>query len=197
MRRTQAQRSAATQALLLEATCACLAELGYQRSTMAEICRRAGVSRGAQLHHFPTKAGLLAAAVEHLFERRHAEFRAAIAEPADGDPLEAAFATLWQIYAGPTLGAWQELLVAARNDPDLRERVAAVNLRFRREAEGTFRELLGLPAGAPVAAATALTLAVLDGLALNQVLESDDALAQSVLTEFRALLAPWLKGTPR
>lgn len=192
MRRTQAERSATTQGLLLEATCACLAELGYPSTTNAEICRRAGVSRGAQLHHYPTKAELMAAAVEHLFAKRHAEFRAALAEPFDGDPLEAAFHALWTIYSGPTLGAWQELVVAGRTDEALRRTVAAVNARFRVEAEATFRELFAVPADVPVGPAVDLTLAVLDGLALNHVLEDDDAMALAVLAEFKRLMTPWL-----
>ena len=188
MGRTQAERSAATQGRLLEATCACLAELGYTRTTNAAICARAGVSRGAQLHHYPTKAGLFAAAVEHLFARRHDEFRALIEDQTGGDRLEAAFATLWEIYSGPTLGAWQELVVAARTDPDLRAHVAAVNARFRERAAETFRRLLGLPIRAEVRAATDMTLALLDGLALNQVLEDDGAVAAGALGAFRALL---------
>ena len=68
------------------------------------------MSRGAQLHHYPTKAALLAAAMEHLMERRHAEFRAAMGEP----PVDVASALgkLWEIYSGPTFRAWLELVVA-------------------------------------------------------------------------------------
>src|SRR5882672_9007518 len=74
-RRTQEERSATTRALLLDATLECLTELGYARTTTTEIAERGGVSRGAQLHHFPTKAELVTEAVEHLFERRNEESR--------------------------------------------------------------------------------------------------------------------------
>src|SRR2546430_17226831 len=68
-RRTQEERSASTRARLLDATIFCLSELGYGRTTTTEIAERAGVSRAAQLHHFPTKAELVTTAVYHLFEK--------------------------------------------------------------------------------------------------------------------------------
>src|SRR5258706_14432846 len=67
-RRTQAERRAGTRALLLEATVECLAERGYAGTTTTEVARRAGLSRGAQLHHFGTKTDLVTAAVEHLHQ---------------------------------------------------------------------------------------------------------------------------------
>jgi len=70
-RRTQAERTASTRARLLDATLECLCDLGYARTTTPEIARRAGLSRGAQLHHFPTKAELVTGAIEHLFARRN------------------------------------------------------------------------------------------------------------------------------
>ena len=70
VRRTQAERSATTQRLLLDATVACLVELGYGGTTTAAVAERAGVSRGAQLHHYGTRQRLMGAAVEHLAARR-------------------------------------------------------------------------------------------------------------------------------
>ncbi|HWL49839.1 MAG TPA: helix-turn-helix domain-containing protein, partial [Acidimicrobiia bacterium] len=55
---------------LLEATVECLVELGWAGTTTTVVSERAGVSRGAQLHHFPSKQDLVVAAVEHLSERR-------------------------------------------------------------------------------------------------------------------------------
>ena len=78
MPRKQQERSIETQGRLLDATIACLVDLGYARASTTEICKRAGLSRGAQLHHYPTKAELVSAAIERLFERRHQEFRASL-----------------------------------------------------------------------------------------------------------------------
>lgn len=64
--RTQEERSAATRAALLDATVACLVDYGYASLTTTRVVERAGVSRGAQVHHFPTKAQLVTEAVRHL-----------------------------------------------------------------------------------------------------------------------------------
>jgi AcrR family transcriptional regulator len=195
MSRTQAERSAATQARLLEAALACLVERGYHGTSTAAVCRRAGVTRGAQLHHYPTKAALLAAAVEHVFTVRHEELRARLAAGPLG--LEALVDHLWEIYSGPTLAAWQELVVASRTDAALRRVVKRVDARFTADAEVTFRSMFKLPAGVDVAAATRVVLALFDGLALANVVVRDAPLARRALTELRRLLAPWLAGAQK
>ena len=83
-RRTQAERTAGTQAKLLDAAIDCLVELGFAKTSTQEIARRAGVSRGAQLHHFPTKESLVTAAVGHLVEKRLAEILEADPDPDRG-----------------------------------------------------------------------------------------------------------------
>src|SRR6478752_8634622 len=91
-------RSLATRAALLDAALESLADRGYAATTTIETARRAGVSRGAQLHHFPTRAQLLAASVEHLLERRMTEFRARLAGVDPGaDRLDAALDLLWSM----------------------------------------------------------------------------------------------------
>src|SRR5437899_5795799 len=145
-RRTQEERSAATRARLLDATLECLAELGYARTTTTEIAERGGVSRGAQLHHFPTKAELVTEAVEHLFERRDQEFREAFARlPADTERSRAAVDLLWSMVAGPTFHAWLELVVAARTDEQLKPKVTALTARFTDNVSPTFAELFPRP----------------------------------------------------
>ncbi|HWB79439.1 MAG TPA: helix-turn-helix domain-containing protein, partial [Nannocystaceae bacterium] len=66
-------RAIATRTRLLEAAIDVLVKHGYAGTSTVEVCKRAKASRGAHLHHFPTKSELLAAAVEHLFARRLAE----------------------------------------------------------------------------------------------------------------------------
>src|SRR3977135_1954938 len=84
VRRSQAERSAATQARLLDATIECLVERGWAATSTTEVVRRAGVSRGAQVHHYPTKEDLVLAALDYLLERRLHAFEAAFADlPAD------------------------------------------------------------------------------------------------------------------
>ena len=69
-RRTQEERRTATRGALLDATIDCLIEYGYGGVTTTRVVERAGVSRGAQVHHFPTKAVLVSEALRHLAEKR-------------------------------------------------------------------------------------------------------------------------------
>src|SRR5919198_2321390 len=119
--RTQAERSEHTRELLLDATIECLVEVGYARTTVHEICARAGLSRGAQQHHFTTKAELMASALQHLFARLSQEVRSAAERlPPGPERISAGIDLLWQAYSGTLSTAAMELWVAARTDPELR-----------------------------------------------------------------------------
>jgi AcrR family transcriptional regulator len=197
-RRTQQERSDTMCARLLDATVATLVERGYVGTSTVEVCRRAGASRGAQLHHYPTKAALVGAAVERLFESRLAELRASFGPGAAIDDLDALFSHLWSVYRGPTLYAWLELVVAARTDPELRSQIEGLHERFFDTAQQAFRELAGTRVPAEVIApATRMVLSLLDGLALNHVIDDDHDHAEAVLAAFKALLSPWVGGARR
>jgi AcrR family transcriptional regulator len=187
---TQAERSDRMRKRLLEATVRSLGERGYTRTSTTEVSRRARVSRGAQLHHFPTKSELVAAAVEHVFEERLRDFAAFVRELSLKQPLElrAVFAFLWRVYSSEAFYAWLELLVAARTDEALRAHVRAVDRRFFEQAERLCAAALG-GARSPdeVAAATRLVLSVFDGLAMHEIVEQGGG-AQAVLELFARLV---------
>src|SRR6185503_20711778 len=92
-RRTQQARRAATQGALLDATLDALVELGYGATTTLEVERRAGVSRGARIHHFPTKALLLASAVDYLYEHLGDHYEQAFGGGARARAMRCACAT--------------------------------------------------------------------------------------------------------
>jgi AcrR family transcriptional regulator len=145
-RRTNEERSATTRAKLLDATVTCLIERGYGGTTTTEIAKVAGVSRGAQLHHFPVKAELMGAAVEHVFVRRQEEFTEAfLALPAESDKVSAAIDLLWKNLQGGIFYAWLELVVASRSDPELRERLLSVCIKFDQDIQSLVRELFSPP----------------------------------------------------
>jgi AcrR family transcriptional regulator len=189
-RRTQAERSATTRAQVLDAAVACLFELGYARTSTTEIAERAGVSRGAQLHHFPTKAELVTAAVEHLFERRHQEFVTRMATlPAGADRAASAIDLLWSMFSGPTFYAWLELAVAARTDPELRAAVGGMSERFRDTIDTTFARLFPAPrqSNSFHAVAPHFVFALMDGLALSRIFAGDDSRRIEVLNALKGL----------
>lgn len=71
-RRSNAERSAETKERILEATLACLSEKGYAATSTNDVVKRAGVSRGALMHHFSSKSDLVAAAAVYLVRKRYA-----------------------------------------------------------------------------------------------------------------------------
>lgn len=93
-------RSRATRQRLLEAAVACLAEHGWAGSTVSVVAERAGVSRGAAQHHFPTREDLFTAAVEYVAEERSTALRALFPQGAAGDRREVVSA-LVDLYTGP------------------------------------------------------------------------------------------------
>ena len=175
-RRTQAERTAETVARLLDAAAESLVDLGYGRTTTTEVCARAGVSRGALLHHFPTKAELVAAAVKHVVALRVEEFRVTLsALPAEVDVvarLETAIDVMWGIFRGPTLLAWMELVVASRTDPALAAHMRRVATSLDEAVAATWAELFPPDDALPAAfyeVAPSFLFAILDGLALERV----------------------------
>ncbi len=174
--RTQAERSASTKSRLLDAAIECLTELGYAGLTTTEVARRAGVSRGAQVHHFPTKTDLVVAAVGHLFVRRLDEFRKAFANaPPGSDRLDEAIDLLWSMYSGPAFVSWLELWVAARSDLSLQAVVVDLNASFTASAQGIFSELFPTSEESSNSGfqrvGLSFAFALMDGLALGSVFD--------------------------
>lgn len=141
--RTQAQRREQTTTALLDATIDCLVELGYARTSVPEICSRAGVSKGAAQHYFPDKAALLAAAVEYLMTRRMAALDESLTGlPAGADALRAVIDLLWAGCSGTLATAATEMWVAARTDPALRAAIRPVDRMLGRAARKRIGELV-------------------------------------------------------
>ena len=112
-----------------------LVELGYRDTTTLEIERRAGVSRGARIHHFPTKAALLAGAVDHLYNQLSDHYERAFGRPdaasTDAERFRSGLRLLWSIYKQRDYVAALELNMAARTDVELRVRLRSVSDRHR------------------------------------------------------------------
>jgi AcrR family transcriptional regulator len=174
-RRSQAERTAATRATLLDATLDSLVELGYGRTTTQGIAARAGLSRGAQLHHFPTKELLVVAAVEHLASKRDAEIRATV-------DRDRALELLADTFSGPLFLAALELWVAARTDPALRAALVPLERTVNEALTALAADLLGTSA-----TDAELTLELVRGLGMA-VLFNSPATAQR---RRRRLLARW------
>jgi AcrR family transcriptional regulator len=146
-RRTQAERTAATRATLIEAAYACLLETGYGATTVGAVQARAGVARGTLLHHFPTRAALMVGVVEDVVERRLAVLSAQ-APPAD-QGWDAVVDLVWRDLQSPAFLAALELWVAARTDPDLQQALVPLQERLFATVHHAVTALVGDDPGAP------------------------------------------------
>jgi len=138
----QAQKSASTRTQIIEAAIKCLVDLGYARTTTAVIAERAGLSRGAMLHHFPSKMDIVRAAVDYLHAKRLRAIRKSMAkEPADGDHVRLGVQSYWAHVKHPWFVAFFELAVAARTDKDLAAILFPAQEAFEREFYETSLDL--------------------------------------------------------
>ncbi len=175
-RRSQAERSAATRDALLDATIACLVKDGYANTTTSRVAERAGVSRGAHLHHFQTRHALVAAAMERLAERRGAELLAAAEDLPEGrERLVQGLDLLWASYANPLFQAALDLWSHARTDPDLRKRLVPVERRLDRQTLAITKRLFPAVAEQPdFDRLIELAISTIRGLALLDTLHPGD-----------------------
>nr|WTB32858.1 TetR/AcrR family transcriptional regulator [Streptomyces sp. NBC_00830] len=177
-------RSRATRRRLLEAAVACLAEHGWAGSTVSVVAERAGVSRGAAQHHFPTREDLFTAAVEYVAEERSAALRTL---PVQG--RAAVVAALVDLYTGPLFRAALQLWVAASNEASLHPRVSELEARVGRETHRIAVELLTADETRPGVRETVQGLLdMARGLGLANVLTDDTARRQRVVAQWAALL---------
>lgn len=186
----QEERTRVMRARLLEATVECLVEVGFAGTSTTLVSERAGVSRGAQLHHFPTKNALVVAAVEHLTEKRGAELAAAAASLPDGPRhTRAVMQMLGDHFASPVFNAALELWVAARTDANLLAAVGPLEQRVGRETHRLTVDLLGADESRPgVRELVQATLDLVRGLGLANTISDDTHRRVRILDTWADLL---------
>ncbi|MGW5775043.1 TetR/AcrR family transcriptional regulator [Streptomyces sp. NPDC003863] len=188
-RNPKQDRSRATRQRLLEAAVSCLAEHGWAGSTVSVVAERAGVSRGAAQHHFPTREDLFTAAVEYVAEERSQALRAVPA-----DDREQAVAALVGLYTGPLFRAALHLWVAASGEEQLRERVTELEARVGRESHRVAVEVLGADESRPGVRETVQGLLdMARGLGLATLLTDDRARRERVVSQWARLVSEALK----
>lgn len=127
-RRTNPERSAQTRNQILDAAVACLHQHGYGAVTNHRLADMADVSRGAVLHHFPTRQDLLVAVIAHAYARQRAYTETRLVDIPPG--LERVYALIdiaWERQRLPEGLTLIEIRMGARSDPEI---AAAVRPHF-------------------------------------------------------------------
>ncbi len=154
----------------------CLVDLGWSGTSTTEVARRAGVSRGAQQHHYPTKMVLVAAALEHLLEAQRLAYETAFAVlPEERRNVAGALDLLWEVFREPPAKALVELAVAARTDEELRPLCRDLNERILQVILETFERLFPANTLTPDFTDTMLrgVFAMFVGLSVQNALDDD------------------------
>jgi AcrR family transcriptional regulator len=123
--RTQTERSADMKKRLVAAAIESLIDFGYAHTTSVEVCRRAGVTRGALNHHFSSTSALLIGVLEELYSQLSKRGP----EP-EAETLEALIRLGWHRFKQREYKAVIEIWLASRNDPDLAEEIAPAIARL-------------------------------------------------------------------
>ncbi|GAA1612578.1 TetR/AcrR family transcriptional regulator [Actinoplanes couchii] len=192
MKRTQAQRSGATRAKILEATLQCLVECGYAETSTAEVLARADVPRGTLLHHFPTKVDLLVGTVQFLSGRRVEALTAELAAISPGtDRLDALIDIIWRHFSSPPFWAALELWNAARTDTELRDALIPVEKEIFTVLHDRARDLLSesVPGDPRVPTVVEFSYEVLTGLAMTGIVSGDLGHRELVLRRWKRAAA--------
>jgi len=189
-RQRQADRSRETRRKLMEATVECLVQNGWSGTTTTQVAERAGVSRGAQLHHFRTRNELVTAAVEYV-GAESAQQLLAKTDAVRGKPdrTKAVVELIADFYASPLFTAALELWVAARTDPELKPVVVELEFRLGRECHKLAVELLDADESRPgVREAVQATLDLARGLALANQLTDDSRRRARIVRQWAAMV---------
>lgn len=169
-------------------------EVGYANTSTTGIARRAGVSRGAQTHHYPDKIDLIVAATDDMFNGFADDLdRLATALRKEGLTFDQLLSQIWtQMLTGNWFYSSLEIIVAARGDPELRQRLLPLILnlhsRFEVSWNRTFEPCEGSEADPVVTFNAAMNM--FRGMAVQAVLRPDNAYYDAML----AALGELLKG---
>ncbi|WP_084477983.1 TetR/AcrR family transcriptional regulator [Nocardia jejuensis] len=137
-RRTQQERRTATVTKLIDATIASIGEVGYQRTTVQEICGRAELSAGAMFRQFDTRLDLIVRTAEEALNRQLDAYRSTMEHlGAQEDALDTALRFLRMAQQSNLTHALREIYLAARSDVELRERIAPIADAYYREIIAT------------------------------------------------------------
>ena len=188
----QAQaRSIATRERLIATTLDTIHELGLSRAATPEFARRAGVSRGALLHHFPTREDIIVAAMESMLEAGIDEIRGVAAGVArDAVEMDALLDFLWELFSGRFFTLSVEFINAARTDPALRAKMLPLVRRFHEALDEIWAENCGT---GPIDRSNArlllnLTLCLFRGMGVQTVLRDDPEYFRTLLETWKTLL---------
>lgn len=190
-RRTQAQRSHSTQQKILTVTTQLVLSKGLRDTSTVDVAEAAGVSRGALLHHYPSRQVLMQEALRHLLNGEITEIKALAGAIRTGDmDLDGFLSEMWARFSGPMFMITMEFLTAARTDPAIREALIPVALDYNHQLDEIWENLFPDLSGASGTRRIALnaTLCLLRGMGTQSIWRDDPQLFLDMLEFWKTSL---------
>ncbi|MEO0325257.1 MAG: TetR/AcrR family transcriptional regulator [Myxococcota bacterium] len=187
------KKSEISAAQIVDAAMRVLARQGYARTSLLDIAREAGMSKGALHYHFPTKEALIQVVLEAACDRVQARTLEAWS-PADGAfvSLRRSLATLWEVRAARSSEALviADLLSLSLNDPALRPQLAKFYAHSAAQVQSYLEEQLlplGLRPKVDLAVLPRLVIGLLDGLVMQVFVDPAALTPTQVVTAVETL----------
>jgi AcrR family transcriptional regulator len=199
-RSTQAERSAETRNKLVSATIDCLHEVGYGLTTVSLVAEKAGVSRGALTHQFPSKIDLMLAVVRFVYDSDAAQYRLLLGDKPPKDSIAYLPEAMWEVLSRPSAIAVIEIMLASRADTALMEQLRIMQSEIDVEAGRAMIhrfKAAGLQDRTDGAAIHRMFVSAVRGLAIENLSmgeRANVAASIKVLSEVMTLLYPQLRG---
>ena len=194
-RRSQQERRAETQRRLCDAAIQLLTEVGYERLTIQQIAERAGVSKGAQAHHYPTKEDMLLAAFGHLMSQWKERRDIFLKFGGEGGTMDDLLRYMWQdIFGHPQYAASLELMLASRHSPSLRDRMRETLTDWTVARNRAFQKIVRLKHEEKLAVFMEMNFCLLRGMAISESLSNEKSLNRKVLAMWTELATEFVNN---
>jgi AcrR family transcriptional regulator len=196
-RRTQAERSEQTRTRILKASADLIRARGYARFRTADVAAAAGLSRGAQLHHFPTKDALVVATLAYVFDQAQSVSRrraASINRPRD--LIEAVIEDAREFFFSEHFKVAIDIVLSTSTHKSVRKQITDMSRKARRPVETAWAEALsvsGVP-GPLAADLVALTLGVVRGMAIRTLWDNDPQWFDRLFGVWREMIKVFLSA---
>ena len=197
--RRRQSRSVVTRERLIRASLDEIFEVGYHAATTQGIARRASVSRGALLHHFPSRADIVIATMEALLDDGTSQIQSVTDELQRGDASLADFVDfLWRLFSGRFFYLSLEMITESRNDPELRLRMIPVVRRFHEALDAIWTRFCEGSERPPHQARVILNLTVclMRGMGVQTVLRPEPGYYREMVEAWKTLLPHLIGGEP-
>ncbi|MET0545124.1 MAG: TetR/AcrR family transcriptional regulator [Caulobacterales bacterium] len=162
-------------------------EKGHSAFRTAMVAAQAGVSQGAQAHHFATKEDLVLAALEYAFEeagRQSAE--AAAGKKAPASALKAMIADFKLFFFGDAFWSGLDITIAAAKDEAESNQVLSAVKRYRAPVYALWRDALIRAGWKPKDSEdiVSMTAALIAGIGVRNLWDDADRIVDQLMARW-------------